>query len=115
LLGVVALAAAGLLTACSSSTTATEYEECASGDSCTGDTSCTTTEFVSGAGTGSMCTAPCNVPTDCPADPNAAQVDCVINAGATVGQCYIDCSSDPTVCENGTVCASLDSVLICVP
>ena len=114
---LLALAAVGPLTGCSSSATAvdTEYENCVPGDACTGDTDCTATEFTSGVGTGSMCTASCMVPTDCPADPNGASIDCVINAGETTGQCYIDCSADATVCEDGTQCASLDTVSICVP
>jgi hypothetical protein len=119
LLGVLALAAVGLSAACTTSSTTvvdTEYENCVLGDACTGDTTCTTTEFTSGTGTGSMCTASCSTGSDCPADPNFQDIDCVINAGETVGQCYIDCTSaGPAACEDGTQCAALDNVSICVP
>jgi hypothetical protein len=91
------------------------YEACGAGAACIGmGTSCVSTEFTTGVGTGFLCTAPCQTPADCPADPGS-NVDCVIDAGSPAGQCYIDCNQDPNACKGGTECASLGGFSICVP
>jgi hypothetical protein len=115
LLGIFSLGALLVAVGCTVTTSVVdfEYEGCVPGDSCSGGTICEATEFA--AFSGNMCTHTCISNADCPPDNrfDNAVVLCVINAGSSSGQCYLDCSAIP--CKDNTSCRNVDGVAICLP
>ena len=114
---LLALAAVGPSAGCSTSATTavdTEYQNCVPGDACTGDTTCPPRNSPRAPERARCAPRAAYGVSDCPADPNVQDIDCVINAGETAGQCYIDCTSaGPADCEDlprGSWPAIFDSV-----
>jgi hypothetical protein len=107
-LGVMGAASlGGCVVTVGGTNTANAYDQCNSGEACTGGTTCLQANRTASGFTGFFCTAGCDITSPvCPADPIGTNpVVCVPDdATTTHGQCYLGCN--PGQCNPGQTCAS---------